>query len=146
MKKQRWHKPNAKSKNKKLKLNFAVCSLNFKFALALVLVAALAVTLLPQPAYAAGGLSSKVGTFAANSGTGNQSVTGVGFMPKAVLFWITDQTSTGSSSNGRFGRGWTDGTNQGAAATGWDDGSDTVGGICVTDKTRHRGFRGDRES
>ncbi|MFQ6069308.1 MAG: hypothetical protein ACE5LC_02155 [Candidatus Aminicenantales bacterium] len=65
----------------------------------------------------------KFGTFTANSGTGSQSVTGLGFQPKAVLFWITDLTSAGSGSYARFGRGWTDGTNQGAVATAWDDSS-----------------------
>lgn len=68
-------------------------------------------------------LSAKVGTFTANSGTGDQSVTGVGFQPKALLFWITDRTGAGSGAYARFGRGWTDGTNQGAAATAWDDSS-----------------------
>ncbi|MFX1555401.1 MAG: hypothetical protein ACFFBV_15865, partial [Promethearchaeota archaeon] len=68
-------------------------------------------------------LLTKVDTFAANSGTGNQSVSDVGFQPKAVFFWITDRTSAGSSGYARFGRGWTDGTNMGAVATAWDDSS-----------------------
>jgi hypothetical protein len=72
-----------------------------------------------------GPLLTKVDTFAANSGTGNQSVNDVGFQPKAVLFWITDRTSAGSSAYARFGRGWAaydgSGYTQGAAATAWDD-------------------------
>ncbi|UCF60250.1 MAG: DUF2341 domain-containing protein, partial [Anaerolineaceae bacterium] len=66
-------------------------------------------------------LDTKVGTFTALAGTGNQPVTGVGFEPKAVLFWITDRTSEGSGSYARFGRGWTDGSNEAAVATAWDD-------------------------
>ncbi|HEY47536.1 MAG TPA: DUF2341 domain-containing protein, partial [Anaerolineae bacterium] len=66
-------------------------------------------------------LNSKVGTFTALAGTGSQSVSGVGFEPKAVLFWITDRTSEGSGAYARFGRGWTDGSNQAAIATAWDD-------------------------
>jgi hypothetical protein len=72
-----------------------------------------------------GSLLTKVETVAANAGTGNQTINTVGFQPKAVLFWITDQTSAGSSAYARFGRGWAayDGSiyTQGAAATAWND-------------------------
>ena len=67
--------------------------------------------------------SSKVETFTAIAGTGSQQITTTGFQPKAVLFWITDRTSVGNGTFARFGRGWTDGTLMGAAATAWDDGS-----------------------
>jgi len=52
-----------------------------------------------------------------------------------VLFWITDRTSAGNSPDARFGRGWTDGTNQAAAATAWDDGTDVGAGVLVTNRT-----------
>ena len=80
-------------------------------------------------------LLAKVETFTANAGTGNQIISTTGFLPKAVLFWITDQTASGSSANSRFGRGWTDGTNQAAAATAWPDGTDNTWGSMVNDKS-----------
>lgn len=86
-----------------------------------------------QKAYA-GGLHTKVGTFTAKSGTGEQSITGVGFQPKAVLFWITDRTSEGNSPNVRFGRGWTDGTNEFAEAVARQDGTDNSQDRVVNDK------------
>lgn len=80
------------------------------------------------------GLQTQVETFAALSGTGNQTISTTGFQPKAVLFWITDRTSTGSGADAFYGRGWTDGTNQAAAATAWQDGSDNTWGSMVTDR------------
>ena len=80
-------------------------------------------------------LLAKVETFTAIAGTGNQIISTTGFQPKAVLFWITDLTSVGNVANSRFGRGWTDGTNQGAAATAWADGSNTTWGSMLTDST-----------
>ena len=98
--------------------------------------AAVAMTLLAMNAHDAwSALSTKVETFAAIAGTGNQTINTTGFQPKAVLFWITDRTSAGNSPDARFGRGWTDGTNQAAAATAWDDGTDVGAGVLVTDKT-----------
>lgn len=41
-------------------------------------------------------LSTKVGSFAANTSTGNQSVTGVGFLPKVIIFMVTNLTASGS--------------------------------------------------
>lgn len=41
-------------------------------------------------------LSTKVGSFAANTSTGNQSVTGVGFQPKVIIFMVTNLTAAGS--------------------------------------------------
>ena len=46
-------------------------------------------------------LSAKTGNFTAIAGTGDQSVTGVGFNPKAVLFMLSDRTSAGSGSPAR---------------------------------------------
>jgi hypothetical protein len=43
-------------------------------------------------------LSSFVGSFTANTGTGNQSITGVGFQPKALLFFMNSKTSDGSEA------------------------------------------------
>lgn len=40
-------------------------------------------------------LNIKAGTFAINAGLGNQAITGVGFLPKLVLFYPTKRTSTG---------------------------------------------------
>lgn len=79
-------------------------------------------------------LSAKVGTFTALSGIGNQRITGVGFQPKAVLFWITDRTSTGNSPDVRFGRGWTDGTNEFAEAVARQDGTNNSRDRVVNDK------------
>ncbi len=81
------------------------------------------------------GLLAKTSTFNSPVGTGNQSVSGVGFQPKAVLFWITNRNSPGASPGALFGRGWTDGANQAAAATIWQDGSDTTAGRQVNDKS-----------
>ena len=77
-------------------------------------------------------LSTAVGIFTANSGTGTQAVTGVGFQPAAVLFWWSSHTSVGTTVNGRFGQGFTDGTNDGAACTAWEDSAST------TSNTRER--------
>jgi len=40
-------------------------------------------------------LSTKKGSFAAATATGNQAVVGVGFVPKAILFWGTRLTAAG---------------------------------------------------
>ncbi len=45
------------------------------------------------------GLTVKVGSFAQKTSTGTQAVTGVGFQPKVVLFWIQDLTADGSAAN-----------------------------------------------
>ena len=50
-------------------------------------------------------MSVKVGSFAKRSGTGTQSVSGVGFQPKLVLFWMNDLTSDGNQCGGRYGFG-----------------------------------------
>ncbi len=51
------------------------------------------------------GLSVKVGSFSQRTSTGSQSVTGVGFQPKAVLFFLTDKTADGSAANCQIGYG-----------------------------------------
>ncbi len=40
-------------------------------------------------------LSAKTGNFALNTSTGNQAVTGVGFLPKIVLFFASENTADG---------------------------------------------------
>ena len=52
------------------------------------------------------GLSVKVGTFDLNASLGAQSVTGIGFQPKAMIFvWSRDDTTSGLEANGSFGLG-----------------------------------------
>lgn len=52
-------------------------------------------------------LFSKVGSFAANTSTGNQSITGLGFLPKVVIFLGNSQTAdgTGADASSHFGVG-----------------------------------------
>lgn len=73
------------------------------------------------------GLRAKVGTFAKTtaSATASQSVTGVGFQPKA-LFLASNQltASAGASSDTRLAVGVSDGTTQGAAVFSDDDAQD----------------------
>ena len=52
-----------------------------------------------------GTLLTKAGTFTGSGSTGNQSVTGVGFQPKVVLFRYNLQTSTGSGADSVIGFG-----------------------------------------
>jgi hypothetical protein len=78
-------------------------------------------------------------TFVAGSGT--QQVNGVGFQPKAVMFWITELTGQGTSSHSRVGQGWAayDGSSygEGAVATAFQDGGTdrrdrVVNTACIT--------------
>jgi len=55
----------------------------------------------------------KKGTFAKATTTGSQIVTGTGFLPKAVIFWWTRQTSYGESAGIRVGYGFA--THEGGA-------------------------------
>ncbi len=50
--------------------------------------------------------SVNVGGFAQPGSTGNQAITGVGFQPKAVLFFMGDPTSDGSTIDLRMGLGF----------------------------------------
>lgn len=63
-------------------------------------------------------LSVKKATLTAPAATGNQSYTGVGFQPKAMVFFATTQTGEGILSNARGGVGFTSGVSQEGAA-GW---------------------------
>lgn len=49
--------------------------------------------------------SYKKGSFAANTVTGNQAVTGVGFQPKALRVWVTAQAAEGYAIHERVSRG-----------------------------------------
>ena len=51
-------------------------------------------------------LSVKKGSFTSNTGNGNQAVTGVGFQPKAVIFFATNQTATGYAAGMSVALGW----------------------------------------
>lgn len=71
--------------------------------------------------------SQKTGGFAANTSTGNQSVTGIGFQPKAIIFYASNITAIGSlaglsasygvalSSSDRFAAGYSSLDNQAAS-------------------------------
>lgn len=61
----------------------------------------------------------KKGTLTAQTSTGNQQITGVGFQPKALIFFYTTQTATGNSSaSSGYGMGFTTGSsNSYAVAT-----------------------------
>lgn len=74
----------------------------------------------------------KQGNFTKRSGTGSQSVTGVGFKPKAVIFWWTDQTAEGTKTNasavaGAFGMGFATGSANEAALSVWEEGQNAAG-------------------
>ncbi|MEM9459598.1 MAG: hypothetical protein AAGF11_35805 [Myxococcota bacterium] len=71
-------------------------------------------------------LRAYFGTFAASASEGIESVTGVGFEPRAVLLWVTEHQAGGWIQGARFGRGWSDGEHQGAVATAWGDGSNAT--------------------
>lgn len=47
-------------------------------------------------------MRSHKGSFSANTATGNQAVTGVGFQGKAILLWGVRRTATGYGSGGSF--------------------------------------------
>lgn len=50
-------------------------------------------------------LSYKVGSFSAASATGNHVITGVGFQPKALMFFVVPRTGDGSNSGCSLGIG-----------------------------------------
>jgi hypothetical protein len=63
-------------------------------------------------------VSAYVGTFTKRSGTGTQDITGVGFTPKALVFWTTLRTAQDGfeSAAQRFCFGFSDGTNHAAVS------------------------------
>lgn len=68
-------------------------------------------------------MNFKKGVFTANTGTGNQAITGVGFQPKGLMIWTTYQTATGfSDTEGQLYQiGLTDGTRQNSMYARADD-------------------------
>lgn len=50
-------------------------------------------------------LNSKVGSFTLNTTTGNQAITGIGFQPKAIIFFGNRRTSDGSDARADWGFG-----------------------------------------
>jgi hypothetical protein len=76
-------------------------------------------------------VSAYVGTFTKRSGTGTQDITGVGFTPKAIVFWTTLRTAQDGfeAAAQRFCFGFSDGTNHTAVSRASENGSlDTAGG------------------
>lgn len=63
------------------------------------------------------------GTFTANTATGNQTISGIGFTPKAIILWTSYQTATGFTDGYQFQIGMTDGTNQNSIAMISDEGA-----------------------
>lgn len=67
----------------------------------------------------------KKGTFQANTVTGNQPVTGVGFQPKAVIFWLAPATADANAGNAALGFGMAASATEQTAYSSASD--DTVG-------------------
>jgi len=69
-------------------------------------------------------LSTKAGSFALNTSTGNQSVTGVGFQPEAIIFVGNNLTADGNAANATLILGFaTSSTNRTTQSTRGFDGS-----------------------
>jgi hypothetical protein len=67
-------------------------------------------------------LSAKYGNFTKDTdGTGNQSVTSVGFLPKALILWTTGQTAAGFAANDILCIGYSDGATDRCWGRGNDD-------------------------
>lgn len=65
-------------------------------------------------------LASKVGSFALNAVTGNQVITGVGLLPKALLFFTSGQTVDGSVSGLDYCQGLATSASNRVALAGFD--------------------------
>src|SRR3990167_8507855 len=63
----------------------------------------------------------KKGTFYKRTSAGTQAITGVGFQPKAILFWATLQTAVGNSIANYTGYGFTAGVGSSASVSAWSD-------------------------
>jgi hypothetical protein len=68
-------------------------------------------------------MNFKKGVFTANTSTGNQAITGVGFQPKGLMIWTSYQTAAGfSDTQGQlYHIGLTDGTRQNSMYARADD-------------------------
>ncbi len=71
-------------------------------------------------------LSTKSGNFALNTSTGNQAVTGVGFLPEIVLFFISNQTADGIGTHFQFGFGVGISSTERACVTNNDEDAQTT--------------------
>jgi hypothetical protein len=72
------------------------------------------------------GINVKVGSFAKITTTGTQTITGLGFQPKAIIFYWSRNTANATAAVPRSqGIGFTDCTNQRAVAIAEDDNADT---------------------
>lgn len=67
------------------------------------------------------GAKVQKGFFQKNTGTGNQTITGVGFQPRAVIFFWTRQTAAGYVANESMGFGFAAGGNQRSVGIVSDD-------------------------
>jgi len=73
------------------------------------------------------GIQAKAGKITQPAATGNQAITGVGFLPKAVIFAHSGATTDNTVENyAALGIGFTDGTNNNAMMSGSDTGSSVV--------------------
>ena len=94
--------------------------------LAIALLAVFCLVGLPHAAHAQ--FEAKAGTFIVNSGTGTQSITGVGFRPKAYILFYTKNDTLDTDSNGKgsiLSIGMTDDVRQFCMASGSEDGQGT---------------------
>jgi hypothetical protein len=66
-------------------------------------------------------LNVKKGSFVANTATGNQAVSGVGFQPQAIVLWATGQTATGYAANNALAVGFGVSSSQRRAMSYFDD-------------------------
>jgi hypothetical protein len=79
----------------------------------------------------------KVGSFSLNTSTGTQSVTGVGFQPKALILWASDQTADGSGADIQASIGFgTSSTNRGVSSANAEDNQATSDRNCQYDGAR----------
>ncbi|MEJ0073178.1 MAG: hypothetical protein WDN27_03830 [Candidatus Saccharibacteria bacterium] len=67
-------------------------------ALLMAVLILFSILFIPSKAEAAPGIQTKVGSFTVPSSTGNKAVTGVGFRPKAMLFFANRRASDGTST------------------------------------------------
>jgi hypothetical protein len=72
------------------------------------------------------GVLAKAGRLTQPTATGDQAITGLGFQPKLILFWMTGNTGDGSMANAQLSVGAaTSSTNQWCFAGSAQDGSST---------------------
>lgn len=72
----------------------------------------------------------KVGTFTSKASTGSQSVTGIGFKPRAIIFAM----GVGAADSIVAALGWSDGTSQ-SAAFGFRSDDTNTGGLSTDTST-----------